>query len=403
MADARAWVVGTWDTKGTELGFIKSVLEAEGVSCLSVDLSTSGTNPNGVDIAASEIAGCHPEGVDCVFTGDRGTSVSAMADAFKKYTQQQTAPGGIISAGGSGGTALATPAMQSLGVGIPKVMVSTMASGDVRGYVGPADICMMYSVADIQGINRISEKVLTNAAGALAGMMRVYAKFRETKTLKPAIGLSMFGVTTPCVQSIVAGLDADYDCLVFHATGAGGQSMEKLASSGMLSGVLDITTTEICDHFMGGILSAGETRLDPIIESGVPYLGSCGALDMVNFGAIDTVPDVYKNRNLYVHNPQITLMRTTPDENTRMGEWLGEKLNKMTGPVRFLIPEGGISALDAPGQAFFDPGANAKLFQALEQTIKQTDKRKLVKIPAHINNPEYSKMAIAAFRDLMSQ
>lgn len=403
MIDDKAWVVGTWDTKATELGFIKSILEAEGITCLGVDLSTSGQSPPNVDITAADIAGYHPEGASCVFTADRGTSVAAMAEAFKIYIQKHQNLGGIISAGGSGGTALATPAMQSLVVGVPKVMISTMASGDVRGYVGPADICMMYSVADIQGINRISEKVLTNGAGALAGMMRVSAKTKQAEHLKPAIGLSMFGVTTTCVQSIVAGLDADYDCLVFHATGAGGTSMEKLASSGMLSAVLDITTTEICDHFMGGILSAGETRLDPIIESGVPYVGSCGALDMVNFGAIDTVPSIYKDRNLYVHNPQITLMRTTPDENKKMGEWLGKKLNKMTGPVRFLIPEGGVSALDSPGQAFFDPVANQNLFDALEKTIEQTERRKLVRVPAHINSPEFSNIAIAAFRDLMSQ
>ncbi len=403
MTDRHAWVVGTWDTKGTELSFIHSVLEEQGVSSIRVDLSTSNDRPSNVDITASEIAACHPKGPASVFTGDRGSSVSAMVDAFKIYAAQHAQKiSGMISAGGSGGTALATPAMQMLEVGVPKVMISTMASGDVRGYVGPADICMMYSVSDVQGINQISKKVLANGAGALAGMIRVASHLQQsTQNLKPAIGLSMFGVTTACVQAVVGELEADYDCLVFHATGAGGQSMEKLASSRMLKAVLDLTTTEICDYFMDGILSAGETRLEPIIESGLPYIGSCGALDMVNFGALETVPNVYKNRNLYVHNPQITLMRTTPDENKRMGEWIGEKLNRMTGPVRFLLPESGVSMLDAPGQAFHDPEADNSLFEALENTVTQTPNRKLVRIPAHINDPAFVHSVTEAFREIV--
>lgn len=401
MAHKPAWVVGTWDTKGTELGYIRSVIEEEGIACLSVDLSTGGDRPTNVDVTADEIARSHPHGPELVFTGDRGSSVSAMVEAFLAYVQKQTSIGGIISAGGSGGTALATPAMQTLPVGIPKVMVSTMASGDVRAYVGPADICMMYSVADIQGINRISEKVLANAAGALAGMMRVAVKPRGENSEKPAIGLSMFGVTTTCVHGVVAELEEDFDCLVFHATGAGGQSMEKLASSKMLAAVLDITTTEICDHFMGGILSAGETRLDPIIECGLPYVGSCGALDMVNFGAVETVPPHYKKRNLYIHNPQITLMRTTPEENIRIGNWIGEKLNRMTGSVRFLLPEGGVSMLDAPGQPFYDVVADRCLFDALEQTVVQTATRKLIRVPAHINDPLFIAAIIKSFNEIV--
>lgn len=400
MVTNPAWVVGTWDTKKTELAYLQSVLEDQGIACLRVDLSTSAERPLDVDVTADEIARAHPLGSDAVFSGDRGSSVSAMVDAFHLYIQKQESIGGIISAGGSGGTALATAAMQTLPIGVPKIMVSTMASGDVRGYVGPSDICMMYSVADIQGINRISKKILTNAAGALAGMMRLTSNFDHEKFDKPALGLSMFGVTTACVQGVIAALENDYDCLVFHATGAGGQSMEKLASSGMLEAVLDITTTEICDYFMGGILSAGESRLDPVIESGLPYLGSCGALDMVNFGAADTVPSHYQNRNLYVHNPQITLMRTTPEENTRMGKWIAEKLNRMTGPVRFLLPEGGVSMLDAPGQPFYDTDADRCLFEALEQTVMQTDQRKLIRVPAHINDQAFIKAIINAFDEI---
>ena len=208
--------------------------------------------------------------------------------------------------------------MRRLPVGVPKVMVSTVASGDVQRYVGPSDICMMYSVTDVQGINRISEQVLSNAAHALAGMM---AHQRRVSTSdKPAIGLTMFGLTTPCVQAVVRALEDRYDCLVFHATGTGGQSMEKLADSGLLAGIIDTTTTEIADLLMGGVMSAGEERLDAIARMRIPaYVGSCGALDMVNFGPLDTVPERFRGRNLHVHNPNVTLMRTTPDENAPHG------------------------------------------------------------------------------------
>jgi uncharacterized protein (UPF0261 family) len=306
--------------------------------------------------------------------------------------------GGIISAGGSGGTALATPAMRRLPIGVPKVMVSTVASGDVQRYVGPSDICMMYSVTDVQGINRISEQVLSNAAHALAGMM---AHRRRTSTVeKPAIGLTMFGLTTPCVQAVVRALEDRYDCLVFHATGTGGQSMEKLAESGMLAGLIDATTTEIADLLMGGVLSAGEGRLDAVVRTRIPYVGSCGALDMVNFWAMETVPERYRGRNLRVHNPNVTLMRTTPEENARMGRWIGEKLNRCEGPVRFLIPEKGVSGIDAPGQPFHDPAADAALFKALADTIRQTERRRLIRLPHHINDPAFAAALVANFLEI---
>ncbi|MEA2781462.1 MAG: hypothetical protein QOK29_3006, partial [Rhodospirillaceae bacterium] len=340
-----AYVAGTFDTKGRELTFMKNCLERLGLRTVTVDLSTS-QRPSPADVGAAEVARHHPGGARAVFTGDRGASVTAMAEAFQRFILLRRDLGGLISAGGSGGTALATPAMRGLPVGVPKVMLSTVASGNVKDYVGPSDICMMYSVTDVSGINRISEQVLANAAHALAGMI-AHAR-QPSAGAKPAIGLTMFGVTTPCVQAVARTLEERFDCLVFHATGTGGQSMEKLVDSGLLAGVIDATTTEVCDMMMGGVMSAGEDRFGAIIRGRIPYVGSCGALDMVNFGPMERVPERYKGRRFYPHNPQVTLMRTTAEENERMGRWIGERLNRMEGSVRFLIPEGGVSLLDRP-------------------------------------------------------
>ncbi|HEY0836385.1 MAG TPA: ABC transporter permease [Azospirillum sp.] len=392
-----AYVAGTFDTKARELFFLKNRIEALGLSAVAVDLSTSG-RPSPADVGPQEVARHHPGGASAVFTGDRGASVAAMAEAFERFIQARRDVGGLISAGGSGGTALATPAMRRLPIGVPKVMVSTVASGDVKGYVGPSDICMMYSVTDVQGINRISEQVLSNAAHALAGM--IAHRPRASMADKPAVGLTMFGVTTPCVQSVQRALEDRYDCLVFHATGTGGQSMEKLVDSRLLAGVIDVTTTEVADLLMGGVFSAGEGRLDAVIRTRVPYVGSCGALDMVNWGPVDTVPAQYKGRNLYKHNPQVTLMRTTAEENARMGRWIGEKLNRMDGPVRFFLPEGGVSLLDAPGQPFHDPAADAALFRALEETVRPAPNRKLVRLPCNLNDPAFADALVRAFEEV---
>jgi uncharacterized protein (UPF0261 family) len=258
---------------------------------------------------------------------------------------------------------------------------------------------MMYSVTDVQGLNSISRRVLGNAAHALAGMMR-HAIPASPEPARPALGLTMFGVTTPCVQKVAAALEADYDCLVFHATGTGGQSMEKLVDSGLIAGVIDVTTTEVCDLLMGGVFSAGEDRLGAIIRTGVPYVGSCGALDMVNFGAMESVPERYRGRNLYVHNPQVTLMRTTPEENVRMGEWIALRLNRMQGPVRFFLPEGGVSLLDAPGQPFHDPAADAALFDTLEAKVVASANRRLVRLPGNVNDPAFARALVTAFREI---
>jgi uncharacterized protein (UPF0261 family)/ABC-type branched-subunit amino acid transport system ATPase component len=392
-----AYVAGTFDTKGRELLFLRNCLVRLGLRTTTVDLSTGG-KPSPADVGPAEVGRFHPRGARAVFTNDRGSAVTAMAEAFERFMAARRDVGGLISAGGSGGTALATPAMRRLPVGVPRVMVSTVASGDVKRYVGPADICMMYSVTDVSGINRISERVLSNAAHALAGMI-LYARDTRTAT-RPALGLTMFGVTTPCVQAVQRALEDEYDCLVFHATGTGGQSMEKLADSGLLSAVIDVSTTEVCDLLMGGVMSAGEDRIGAIIRSRIPYVGSCGALDMVNFGPMDTVPERYRGRKLYVHNPQVTLMRTTPEENAAIGKWIAEKLNQCEGPVRFLIPERGVSLLDAPGQPFHDPEADAALFKALADNLRQSERRRLIRLPYNVNDPPFAEALVAQFREI---
>jgi uncharacterized protein (UPF0261 family)/ABC-type branched-subunit amino acid transport system ATPase component len=402
-SDPYVIVAGTLDTKGDEIRYLRDLLKERGVRTRLVDFSTSG-KPSAADVPPTEIALNHRHGASGVFTGDRGRSVTGMGEAFEAWIRRQRGVAGIISAGGSGGTSVATRAMRALPLGVPKIMVSTVASGDVRSYVGPSDIMMMYSITDVQGLNAISRQVLGNAAQAMAGMVQAprdeTPSRRTARTELPAVGLTMFGVTTPCVQQITAQLKNDYDCLVFHATGVGGQSMEKLIDSGMLSGVIDVTTTEICDMMMGGVLPATEDRFGAVIRSRMPYIGSCGALDMVNFGPRNTVPGHYESRLFYQHNPQVTLMRTTPDENTRMGTWIGERLNRMEGPVRFFLPEGGVSALDVAGGAFFNPEANAALFAALERSVRQTTARQLIRVPYNVNDPKFADAIVQAFRSL---
>jgi uncharacterized protein (UPF0261 family)/ABC-type branched-subunit amino acid transport system ATPase component len=397
------YVAGTMDTKAAELRFMRDVLKKAGLQTAMIDLSTTG-EPSGAEVPPHEVAACHPRGTSGVFTGDRGTAVAGMTLAFERWMQQQSDVAGVIGAGGSGGTALVAPAFRSLPVGVPKVIVSTIASGNTEQYVGPADILMLHSVADVQGINSITREVLGNGASALAGMVSARKAASAQGSVphddKPAIGLSMFGVTTPSVQQVTAELDAQYDCLVFHATGTGGRAMEKLLDDGLLQGVIDLTTTEVCDMVAGGVFAATEDRFGAVIRTGKPYIGSCGALDMVNFNAPDTVPAHYQGRLFYEHNPQITLMRTTVEENRRMGQWIGERLNQMTGPVRFFLPEGGVSMLDAPDMAFWDPEADAALFNALEETVRQTASRQLIRLPHNINDAEFAQAIIKTFRSL---
>jgi uncharacterized protein (UPF0261 family)/ABC-type branched-subunit amino acid transport system ATPase component len=395
-----ALVVGTFDTKGEELRLVRDRLRAYRVTVRTVDLSTSG-KPSRADVTPLQVAAMHPGGSLAVFSEDRGASVTAMAEAFARWIERERGIGGIISAGGSGGTSLATAGMRRLPLGIPKIMVSTVASGQVAQYVGASDIMMLYSVADVQGINTITEQVLGNAAHALAGMIAASPtpEQREARRrlARPAIGLTMFGVTTPAVQGIAHGLEADFDCLVFHATGAGGRSMESLADSGLLAGFLDITTTEVADMLVGGVFPCDADRFGAAIRTGLPWVGSVGAVDIVNFGPRDTIPDRFRARRFVVHNPNVTLMRTTPPENAQIGEWIGQRLNLMEGPVRLLLPEGGVSALDAPGKPFHDPEADAALFQALERTVRATARRRVDRVRANINDTPFIEAAAAAF------
>ena len=399
-------VAGTLDTKGAELRFIRDQIAAGGVRVILVDLSTSG-GPSPADVPPHHVATYYRGGPNAVFTGERGAAITAMAEAFEAWVRRQEPVGGLISAGGSGGSSLVAPAMRALPIGVPKVLISSVASGNVAPYVGPSDIMMLYSVTDVAGLNSVSRQVLANGAAAMVGMVKARAAGAERERGparrgdgKPAIGLTMFGVTTPCVDAIVDALEADFECLVFHATGVGGQSMEKLADSGALSGVIDITTTEVCDLLCGGVLPATEDRFGAIARTKLPYVGSCGALDMVNFGPMDSVPERYRGRTLQVHNPTVTLMRTTPEENVRIGRWIGERLNLMDGPVRFFLPEGGVSALDAPGRPFSDPNADEELFRSLEATVRQTGSRRLIRLPLHINDPQFSAEIAAEFRRL---
>jgi uncharacterized protein (UPF0261 family)/ABC-type branched-subunit amino acid transport system ATPase component len=398
-------VAGTLDTKGDELRFIRDQIASAGVRVLLVDLSTSG-QPSPADVPPHHVATYFRGGPNAVFTGERGAAITAMAEAFEAWIKRQEPVGGLISAGGSGASSLVAPAMRALPIGVPKVLISSVASGNVAPYVGPSDILMLYSVTDVAGLNSVTRQILANGAAAIVGMVKARAASgggREPArrvNAKPAVGLTMFGVTTPCVDAIVDALEDDFECLVFHATGVGGQSMEKLVDSGALSGVIDITTTEVCDLLLGGALPATEDRFGAITRTRIPYIGSCGALDMVNFGPMESVPERYRGRTLQVHNPTVTLMRTTPEENTRIGRWIGERLNLMDGPVRFFLPEGGVSALDAPGRPFSDPNADAELFRALEGTVRQTSTRKLIRMPEHINDPRFSAAIVAEFRRL---
>jgi uncharacterized protein (UPF0261 family) len=393
-------VAGTLDTKGAELRFMRDQIRAAGLPVRLVDLSTTGGH-SGADIPAHQIAAFHPRGAAGVFTGDRGAAVAGMTEAFHRWVERQTGIAGILSAGGSGGTALVAPAMRTLPIGVPKLIVSTIASGDVRAYVGASDIAMMHSVADVQGLNVITEEILGNAAQAMIGMVQARRAARPRQPQRPAVALSMFGVTTPCIRQIAELLSREWDCLIFHATGIGGQSMETLVDQQKLAGVIDITTTEIADMLFGGILPATKDRLGAVIRTRLPYIGSVGAVDMVNFGPPETVPEIYRGRQFYQHNPQVTLMRTTPTECAAIGQWIAARLNLMDGPVRFYLPEGGVSALDAPGQAFHDPAAREALFRAIEATFRPGPNRQLLRVRHHINDPAFAAMVVAEFQNLL--
>ncbi len=393
----RIYLVGTADTKAAELTYLAELLRRLGAVVTLVDVGTR-TAAIPVDIPAAEVARHHPDGTQAVLAiNDRGLGVAAMGVAFARFIASRTDVSGVLGIGGGGGTSIITAGLCALPYGLPKLMVSTLASGDTAPYVGISDLIMMPAVTDLAGLNRISRSVLHNAAHAIAGMA---AHPAPTTTGKPAIGLTMFGVTTPCVSAITAALRESHDCLVFHATGTGGRVMEKLADDGLLTGIIDITTTEVADLLFGGVLPATEDRFGAIARTRLPWVGSVGALDMVNFGPPETIPARYANRIFYHHNPQVTLMRTNAQENAAAGTWIAQRLNQCDGPLHLLIPEGGISTLDAPGGAFHDPAANAALFNALDTTLHRTRTRRLTRLPLHINDLAFAATVVAAFHEL---
>jgi len=393
-ADGRRTVllIGTLDTKGEEFGFLRDRLRLAGVDALLADVGTLEPAAAHADIPRDEVGA--EAGVDVGAlgaAGDRGAAIAAMAGAAAALTRRLYGEGrihGVLSAGGSGNTAIATAAMQALPVGVPKLMVSTMAAGDTSDYVGGVDVTMMASVTDVAGINSISSRILANAAAAMAGM--VLAPAPELEDGRPLVAATMFGVTTPCVTRAREALeDKGYEVLVFHATGTGGKAMEALVDGGLLHGVLDVTTTELCDDLVGGVLSAGPARLEAAGRAGVPQVVSLGALDMVNFGARDTVPPKFEERNLYVHNPSVTLMRTTREECAELGRRIAAKLARATGPVSLFVPLKGVSMIDAEGQPFHDPEADAALFEALREGLAGSQVE-LVELDNNINDEEFA-------------
>ncbi len=388
-------LLGTLDTKGAEYRFVRDRLREAGIGTVLVDCGVHGTDVADVDIDAPAVAAAAGASLpELRATGDRGTAVTAMAAGARKTLARLWEAGdldGVVALGGSGGTALAAHAMRALPVGVPKLIVSTVASGDTRPYVGSQDLTMMYSVADIAGINRLTARILGNAAAAIAGMVRAPVPVAPRR---PVVGATMFGVTTPCVTAARQRLEADgYEVLVFHATGTGGAALEGLVGDGTVHGVLDITTTELADELVGGIMSSGPGRLETAGRLGIPQVVSLGALDMVNFGPIDTVPPRFRDRLLYRHNQHVTLMRTTPEECAQLGRTLAEKLNAATGLAAIFVPLRGVSAISVEGGVFHDPEADAALFSAVRETA-DTSVVDLIELDTHINDPAFAEAMV---------
>jgi uncharacterized protein (UPF0261 family) len=399
-------LIGTLDTKGNEIAFVRDQLTATGVQVLVLDAGSLGSPAIAADVSRErvfEAAGTSLEAVRQ--TGDRGQAIEAATRGTARLACELHAAGqieGVLSLGGSAGTTIGTAAMRALPFGVPKLMVSTLASGQVRPYVGVRDILMMHSVVDISGLNRISRAVLANAAAALAGMVRAQTsgiRSQESEE-KPLVAATMFGVTTPCVEAARKIVEAEgYEVLVFHATGTGGMTLESFIGDGLLQGVLDITTTELADERVGGILSAGPDRLTAAALRGVPQVISLGALDMVNFGPPETVPEKFRERRFYQHNPNVTLMRTTPEENDALGKEIAHKASAARGPTAILIPLRGVSAIDGEGKPFWWPEADQALFQSLRNWISP-DVR-LIELDLHINDPTFAEVAARTLLEMM--
>ncbi|WP_058991501.1 Tm-1-like ATP-binding domain-containing protein [Haloarcula sp. CBA1127] len=385
-------IVGTLDTKGEEIGFARDVLRAQGVDVHIIDTGVVGDPEIDPDTAASAVAEAGGTTLGHLRDdADRGEAIEAMGKGAAAIVQQLHDSGdldGVLGLGGSGNTSIATTAMRALPVGVPKVMVSTMASGDTEPYVGATDVMMLYSVADIEGLNQLSRKVIANAALAMVGMVTNQPDIEIED--RPTIGISMFGVTTPCVQTAREYLEErGYETIIFHATGTGGKAMEDLVRQGVIDGVLDVTTTEWADELVGGVLAAGPDRLDAAAETGTPQVVSTGALDMVNFGPRDSVPEEFEERYFHIHNPQVTLMRTTAEENAELGEIIAKKLSAANGPTALYIPLGGVSMLDVEGEDFHDPDADTALFEALKTNLAESVE--LVEMETDINDEAFAR------------
>src|SRR5437667_2844274 len=396
-------ILGTMDSKGAEHAFVAARIKERGHRALIIDVGTLGEPSLKPDITREEVAAAG--GIDLAALQrrqDRGESVAAMSQAAPVVLSKLVAEkkiDGVISLGGGGGTAIATAAMRSLPIGFPKVMGSTLASGNTAQYVGVKDIVMFPSIVDVAGLNRISRQILTRAAGAICGMVEVgqasrLSKAGETPALlseeKPIIVASMFGNTTACVEHARKILErAGYEVLVFHATGVGGRTMESLIESGMAAGVLDVTTTEWADELVGGFLGAGPTRLEAAARHGVPAIVAPGCLDMVNFHGPETVPGRFVGRTFYQHNPQVTLMRTTPEECAQLGRIIAEKVNLSTGPVTVLIPREAISVISAPGKPFHEPAADNALFDNLKSRLRRDIE--VIEMDCEINDPRFAE------------
>lgn len=393
-------VLGTFDTKGKELKFIKECIEEHGLKtlCINTGVFEPVVEP---DISSAEVAAAVGADINAIVEKrDRATATEVLAKGTEKLIPQLYAEGkfdGIISIGGSGGTSLATPAMRQLPLGVPKVMVSTMASGDVSPYVGTSDIVMIPSVVDAEGLNDISKVIFSNAANAVVGMVQNRKEIESDG--KPLLAATMFGVTTPCIKAAEDYLhEQGYDVLVFHATGTGGKCMEALIDQGFIKGVLDLTTTEWCDEVVGGVLNAGPDRLTAAGKNGIPQVVSVGALDMVNFGPMDTVPAQFKDRNLYKHNPTVTLMRTTADELKSIGHEIATRLTDATGKTTLMLPLKGVSMIDVEGQPFYDAEADKVLFDTLRTELADSNVE-IVELDTDINDKEF---AVAAAKKLIS-
>jgi uncharacterized protein (UPF0261 family) len=402
VTDPTVVLVGTLDTKGDEYEFLRRRLQAAGLRTVVVDVGTLGPPRTAPDVSREEVA--RAAGIDLTAltaAEDRGAAVRAMCEAAAVVVRRLFDEGrcqAVLAAGGSGNTAIATAAMRALPLGVPKLMVSTMASGDTGTYVGVSDILMMPAVTDVAGLNSVSARILARAADAVAGM--VTAPDVDLGDPRPSVAATMFGVTTAAVTAARQELEGrGYDVLVFHATGTGGRTMESLAEAGLVAGVLDLTTTELADDLVGGVLSAGPHRLEAAGRLGLPQVVSLGALDMVNFGPRDTVPEVFARRNLYVHNPSVTLMRTTPEECAELGRRVAAKLSAATGPVALYVPLQGVSAISAEGGPFHDPAADEALFAAVREGLALHVE--LHEVDAQINDPSFAGAMAARLDDFL--